>query len=78
MVSIAWPVARGAGELASTYLRSMLSRSVLGAAENPAFPGAMRVTGDWFHVNDRGRPTGIYNSGGGIGSAIAPPAVTGS
>jgi MFS family permease len=56
----------------------MLSRSVLGAAENPAFPGAMRVTGDWFHVNDRGRPTGIYNSGGGIGSAIAPPAVTGS
>ena len=49
----------------------------LGAAELPAFPAAVRVTSDWFHVKDRGRPTGVYNSGGSIGPFIAPPLLTG-
>ena len=37
----------------------------------------MRVTSDWFHVKERGRPTGVYNSGGSIGPALAPPLLTG-
>jgi MFS family permease len=49
----------------------------LGAAECPAFPAAVRVTSDWYHVKDRGRPTGVYNSGGSIGPFIAPPLLTG-
>jgi sugar phosphate permease len=73
---IAWSVAQGAGGFASSYVQLLFSRSVLGAAESPAFPGAVRVTSDWFHVKDRGRPTGIYNSGGSIGPAIAPPLLT--
>ena len=73
---IVWSVAQGAGGFAVSYTQLMLSRSALGAAESPAFPGAVRVTSDWFHVKDRGRPTGVYNSGGSIGPAIAPPLLT--
>jgi hypothetical protein len=32
----------------------------ISATESPAFPGAVRVTSDWFHVRDRGKPTGVY------------------
>src|SRR5258708_7527612 len=73
---IVWSVAQGAGGFATNYVQLLLSRSALGAAESPAFPGAVRVTSDWFHVKDRGRPTGVYNSGGSIGPAIAPPLLT--
>ncbi len=64
------------GGLATSYFQLLLSRTALGASESPAFPGAVRVTSDWFHVKDRGRPTGVYNSGGSIGPAIAPPLLT--
>ena len=73
---ILWSIAQGAGGFAMSYGQLMLSRSALGAAECPAFPGAVRVTSDWFHVKDRGRPTGVYNSGGSIGPALAPPLLT--
>jgi MFS family permease len=74
---ILWSIAQGAGGLTLTYMQLMWARIGLGAAECPAFPAAVRVTSDWFHVKDRGRPTGIYNSGGSIGPAIAPPLLTG-
>ena len=73
---VVWSVAQGAGGFATTYVQLLISRSALGASESPAFPGAVRVTSDWFHVKDRGRPTGVYNSGGSIGPAIAPPLLT--
>lgn len=73
---ILWSGAQAAGGLGTTYLQLLWSRIALGAAECPAFPGAVRVTSDWFHVKDRGRPTGVYNSGGSIGPAIAPPLLT--
>lgn len=74
---IAWSAAQAAGGLAGSYTQLMWARIALGATESPAFPGAVRVTGDWFHVRDRGTPTGVYNSGGSIGPAIAPPLLTG-
>jgi MFS family permease len=74
---IVWSVAQAAGGLASSYTQLMWARIALGAAESPAFPGAVRVTSDWFHIKDRGKPTGVYNSGGSIGPAIAPPLLTG-
>jgi len=73
---VAWSAAQAAGGLASSYTQLMWARIVLGATESPAFPGAVRVTSDWFHVKDRGKPTGVYNSGGSIGPAIAPPLLT--
>ena len=74
---ILWSVAQGLGGLAVTYMQLLWARVALGAAECPAFPAAVRVTSDWFHVKDRGRPTGLYNSGGSIGPFIAPPLLTG-
>lgn len=73
---ILWSIAQGVGGLATSYTQLLWSRTALGAAECPAFPGAVRVTSDWFHVRDRGGPTGLYNSGGSIGPAIAPPLLT--
>lgn len=73
---ILWSVAQAAGGFGISYLQLMWSRIALGAAECPAFPGAVRITSNWFHVKDRGRPTGVYNSGGSIGPAIAPPLLT--
>jgi MFS family permease len=73
---VAWSAAQAAGGLAGSYTQLMWARIALGATESPAFPGAVRVTSDWFHVKDRGRPTGVYNSGGSIGPAIAPPLLT--
>src|SRR4051812_38106577 len=73
---ILWSAAQAAGGFAGTYAQLMWARIALGATESPAFPGAVRVTSDWFHVKDRGKPTGVYNSGGSIGPAIAPPLLT--
>ncbi len=73
---LAWSAAQAAGGLAGSYLQLMWSRILLGATESPAFPGAVRVTSDWFHVRDRGTPTGVYNAGGSIGPALAPPLLT--
>ncbi len=74
---ILWSLAQAAGGLAASYVQLLWARVALGAAECPAFPAAVRVTSDWFHVKDRGRPTGVYNSGGSIGPFIAPPLLTG-
>jgi MFS family permease len=74
---ILWSLAQAAGGFAVSYVQLLWARVALGAAECPAFPAAVRVTSDWFHVKDRGRPTGVYNSGGSIGPFIAPPLLTG-
>lgn len=74
---VAWSVAQAAGGLATSYVQLMWARIGLGVTESPAFPGAVRITSDWFHLKDRGKPTGVYNSGGSIGPAIAPPILTG-
>jgi MFS family permease len=74
---ILWSMAQAAGGFAVSYVQLLWARVALGAAECPAFPAAVRVTSDWFHVKDRGRPTGVYNSGGSIGPFIAPPLLTG-
>ena len=44
--------------------------------ESPAFPTAVRVTSNWFQTQDRGVPTGVFNMGANVGTAIAPPALT--
>ncbi len=74
---VLWSLAQAAGGLAVSYVQLLWARVALGAAECPAFPAAVRVTSDWYHVKDRGRPTGVYNSGGSIGPFIAPPLLTG-
>jgi len=71
-----WSVAQAAGGFAGSYMQLLWSRVALGVTECPAFPAAVRITSDWFDVKDRGAPTGLFNSGGSIGPAIAPPLLT--
>jgi MFS family permease len=73
---VLWSIAQAAGGFAGSYVQLLWARVFLGVTECPAFPSAVRVTSDWFHVKDRGGPTGLYNSGGSIGPAIAPPLLT--
>ena len=73
---ILWSIAQGAGGFALGYMQLLLSRIALGVTESPAYPAGVRVTSDWFRVRDRGMPTGLYNAGGNIGPAIAPPLLT--
>ncbi len=77
MAMIAWSLAQAAGGLAVGYVHLLWARIALGATEAPCFPSATRTASDWFHVKDRGRPTGVYSSGAYIGPTIAPPILTG-
>jgi MFS family permease len=73
---ILWSIAQAAGGFAGSYGQLLWSRIALGVTESPAYPSGVRITSDWFHVRDRGTPTGLYNAGGSIGPAIAPPLLT--
>jgi MFS family permease len=73
---ILWSLAVAAGGLVASYLRLLIARAVLGVTESPAYPTAVRVTSDWFHVRDRGMPTGVFNMGANVGTAIGPPLLT--
>src|ERR1700760_3908775 len=73
---ILWSIAQGAGGFALGYTQLLWTRIALGVTESPAYPAGVRITSDWFRQRDRGMPTGLYNTGGNIGPAIAPPLLT--
>jgi MFS family permease len=71
-----WSIAVAAGGFALTYRQLLIARAMLGVTEAPAYPAAVRVTADWFRIEKRGLPTGIFNMGANLGTAIAPPLLT--
>jgi MFS family permease len=73
---ILWSIAVAAGSLVSNYTQLFIARAVLGVTESPAYPTAVRVTSDWYDVRDRGVPTGVFNMGSNMGTAIGPPLLT--
>jgi MFS family permease len=73
---VLWSVSVAAGGFAGNYRQLFGARALLGVTESPAYPTAVRVTSDWFQVRDRGVPTGVFNMGANVGTAIAPPALT--
>jgi len=70
---IVWSLAVAAGGLALSYRQVFAARAVLGITESPAYPTAVRVTSNWFPVSERGFPTGVFNMGANIGTALGPP-----
>ena len=74
---IVWSLAVAAGGLASSYRQLFAARAILGVTESPAYPTAVRVTSNWFPVSERGTPTGVFNTGANIGTALGPPLLTG-
>ncbi|MGO9429039.1 MFS transporter [Rhodoblastus sp.] len=73
---VLWSIAVAAGGLTASFKQLFVARSMLGITESPAYPTAVRVTSNWFQNRDRGVPTGVFNMGANIGTAIAPPLLT--
>ena len=64
------------GLLGLTYSASvagfMLARFALGLGEAGNFPGAIKVTAEWFPKRERALATGIFNSGTNVGALATP------
>jgi MFS transporter, ACS family, L-galactonate transporter len=71
-----WSAAQAAVGIVGSYTQFFWARIALGIGESPQFPSGARVVSDWFHVRNRGLPSGIFNSAASVGPAIAPPILT--
>jgi MFS transporter, ACS family, hexuronate transporter len=67
-----WTLATASQSLARTVLAFAAARFVLGLAEAPNFPAAIKTVADWFPKRERALSTGIFNSGANIGAIVAP------
>ena len=68
LAAMAHATARGAGSLS-------LFRFLLGFGEAGNWPGAAKVTTEWFPVNERAFAMSIFNSGTALGSVMATPII---
>jgi len=68
LAAMAHAFARGLGSLS-------VFRFLLGLGEAGNWPGAAKVTAEWFPVRERAFAMAIFNSGAAIGSIIAPPII---
>ena len=74
---VLWSLAQAAGGFAVSMC-SCCGRALPWAPPSVRrFPPRCASPATGYHVKDRGRPTGVYNSGGSIGPFIAPPLLTG-
>jgi sugar phosphate permease len=71
-----WSIAQAAAGLVTSFWQFSIARVFLGLGEAPMFSSAVRVVRDWYNVQDRGLPTGIWACTSSLGSAIAPPILT--
>jgi MFS transporter, ACS family, hexuronate transporter len=67
-----WTFATTGQSLARTVLAFAIARFMLGLAEAPNFPAAIKTVAEWFPKNERALATGIFNSGANIGAIVAP------
>ena len=62
-----WTLATSGQSLARSVLAFAMARFVLGLAEAPNFPAAIKTVAEWFPNKERALATGIFNSGANIG-----------
>jgi MFS transporter, ACS family, hexuronate transporter len=67
-----WTFATLGQSLARTVLAFAIARFVLGLAEAPNFPAAIKTVAEWFPRRERALATGVFNSGANIGAIVAP------
>src|SRR5215472_15874447 len=67
-----WTLAASGQSLATTVAAFSAARFVLGLAEAPNFPAAIKTVAEWFPKKERALATGIFNSGANIGAIVAP------
>jgi len=70
-----WSVAACLHAFASGFASLSAFRFLLGFGEAGNFPGAAKVSAEWFPQRERALAQGIFNSGVALGSIIAPPLI---
>ncbi|TAM89056.1 MAG: MFS transporter, partial [Candidimonas sp.] len=65
-----WAIASFLTAVASGYWVIILARLLLGLAEAPAFPGAMKATGTWFPLTERSLATAVFDAGTRLANVI--------
>lgn len=70
-----WAVSSFLTAVATGIWVVILARILLGAAEAPAFPGAMKATGSWFPRSERGFATAIFDGGTRLANVIGLPLI---
>jgi MFS family permease len=73
---LVWSVAQLAGGLVQTFQQFFVARVVLGVGEAPQFPAGAKVFSEWYAIEERGKPTGIFVASTTIAPALAPPVLT--
>ncbi len=70
-----WAIASFVTALASGVWVVIAARVLLGAAEGPAMPGAMKATGQWFPTHERGLSTAIFDAGTRLANVVGLPLI---
>ncbi|HUO63566.1 MAG TPA: MFS transporter, partial [Terriglobales bacterium] len=61
---IAFPLSR-------TYAQSLLTRGLIGLGASGIWLPGLRLIHEWFPPQQRGRATGLFSAGGGVGGTMA-------
>jgi ACS family hexuronate transporter-like MFS transporter len=72
---VVWSAAAVAHAFARTAVQFKVFRAVLGFGEAGNWPGAAKVVGEWFPVQERALGMGIFNTGAALGGAVSPPII---
>lgn len=72
---VIWSIAACFHAFAGGLLSLSVFRFILGFGEAGNFPGAAKVSAQWFPQSERALAQGIFNSGVALGSIIAPPLI---
>ncbi len=72
---VLWSIAACLHAFANGLTSLSIFRSILGFGEAGNFPGAAKVSAEWFPQKERALAQGIFNSGVALGSIIAPPLI---
>ena len=70
-----WSFAAMAHATARTATSLSVFRFILGLGEAGNWPGAAKITAEWFPPSQRAFAMAIFNSGAALGSVIAPPLI---
>lgn len=73
--TIIWSIATFMTAMVSGMGLIIFSRLLLGIGETPAFPGASKITGYWFPLNERGVATSTFDAAAKFSNVIGAPLV---
>ncbi len=71
-----WSIAQIVSGTVHSFAQFLLARGALGFGESPMFTAGARASVNWFPIEKRGWPLGLFNASSSLGPAIAPPLLT--